>query len=186
MKLPNKIILIAFLGILFSCSSNLDFDQVQDLETTPVYNIPLGYFTISSNGFISDAATPIVSVSEIIEYRIFDNSLLRDNLVRQNFSIEIINTFNRAFIISIGFLDENDNQTFPSSSYTVNANQQDFKEQIVIDNIDTNNSNVKNTKKLSLTINLEDQSTPLRASNGFFNFKSSTTVYLKTSIKDEE
>lgn len=186
MKHLNKIILITFLGIFFSCSSNLDLDQVQDLETTPVFNIPLGFFSISFQGFINTLDEPIVSVSEIIEYRIFDFSLLRDNLVRQDYDIEINNSFKRAFVITIGFLDENDSQTFPSSSFRINANQQNFKEKIVIENTDTTNSNVKNTNKLSLTIRLEDTSMSLGISNGALNFKSSTTLYLRTSIKDEE
>lgn len=190
MKLPNKLILIAFLGVFFSCSSNLDFEQVENIETLPVLNVPLRYFTVSAEGFTEDFGTisaSNISVNEDIEYRIYENQILRDNIIRQDFDIEIINTFNRAFTISISFLDENESETFTTVLYRVSENQQNFKEKIIIDNIKDVNSSVKNTQKLRLTINLEDPTVPLTRSDfGSFNFKSSTTLFLRTAINTEE
>ena len=190
MKLPSKLILIAFLSAFFSCSSNLDFEQVKNIETSPVLNVPLGYFTISAEGFTENFGTisaSNISVNEDIEYRIYENQILRDNITRQDFDIEIVNTFNRAFTITISFLDQNERETFPTVLYRVGENEQNFREKIIIDNINDANSGVKNTQKLRLNIDLEDNTTPLNSSDlGSFNFKSSTTLFLRTSINTEE
>lgn len=187
MKLPKKIILIAFSAIFLSCLSNLDFEQVKEIETTPVFNISLGFFNISSDGFASNNSAPITSISEDIEYRIFENQILRDNLIRQEYNINVVNTFNRSFILSVSFLDENGTDTFTSVSYTIAANDTDFKEKVIINDIATSNSVVKNTTILRLKLSLEDESNPISATSaGTFNFKSSTTVYLGTSINNEE
>lgn len=182
----KKILLITFFINYFSCTSNLDFEQVEVIETTPIYNVSLGFFNITSNGFSGPDNIPVTSVSSDIEYRIFENTLLRDNLKKQEYAIEITNLFNRAFEIEISFLDFDGNNTFSSFTYTVNANDRDFKEKIIIDDIDTRNSNVKNTTTLRLKISLEDESIPLNEANsGSFNFKSSTTLYLGTSINHQ-
>lgn len=183
----QKNLLILFLINFISCSSNLDFEQALEIETTPIFNISLGFFKITSDGFTSNNASPITSVNEDIEYRIFENQILRDNITKQEYDIEINNTFNREFNITIAFLDFEENNTFNPVSYTVNANDTNFKETIVIDNIDSVNSNVKNTTTLRLTISLKDETRPLnQGSSGVFNFKSSTTVYLATTTKSKE
>lgn len=186
----KKLLLIVLLVNYFSCSSNLDFDQVQQIETTPIFNISLGFFSVTSPGFSgvsSISSAPITSITEDIEYRIFENSILRNNLAKQEYSIEIANTFNRAFEIEISFLDSDGNNTYKSYSYTVNALDTNFREIIAINDIDDEYSNVKNTTTLRIEISLEDKSTPLNpASTGSFNFKSYTTLYLKTSINNQE
>ena len=76
----QKNLLILFLINFISCSSNLDFEQALEIETTPIFNISLGFFKITSDGFTSNNASPITSVNEDIEYRIFENQILRDNI----------------------------------------------------------------------------------------------------------
>jgi hypothetical protein len=186
MKFLNKFFLITFLGFVFSCSNNLDFDQVQEIETAPVFNISLGFFNITSNGFAGAGSAPLPSVNEDIEYRIFENQLLRDNLVRLEYNINITNTFNRSFTFSFRFLDENGDTTFLSDSYIIDANSASFEE-ILIHDKELLNNNIKETTRLRLELSLEDKSVPLSAgSAGTFSFKSSTIVYLETSINNEE
>ncbi|MDB2385691.1 hypothetical protein N9V96_04390, partial [Polaribacter sp.] len=151
------------------------------------YTLSLGYFTLFSSDFVSPNGTPIVAATENIEYRIFDNQVLKENLIRQDFDIEITNTFNRSFEISLNFLDNNRNNTYQQIRYVVPANTQNFKESIVIDNINTSNSRIKDTERITVSISLEDASVPLGPDTvGAFNFQSSTTIYLKTSIKEGE
>lgn len=188
MKSPlKKILLIALLFNYFSCSSNLDFDQVQVIETTPVFNVSLGYFNITSDGFKTISSVPLTTLSNDIEYRIFENQLLKNNIEKQEYIIDIANSFNRAFEVEIGFLDIKGNNTYKPHSFTVEALDTNFKEIISIDNIDAENSSVKNTTTLRLNIGFKDKTTPFDiTSAGAFNFKSSTTLYLRTSINNQE
>jgi len=182
----KKKILIAILVNCFSCSSDLDFEQAQILETSPVFNISLGFFSLNSIVFAdlsSASGVSMTSFVEDMEYQIFENSILRDHLVAQEYTIEIANTFNRTFEVEISFLDRSGNSTFTSVLYTIEANNSNFKEKITIDDVETTNNTVKNTTTLRLEIRVKDQSIPLRpASVGSFVFKSFTTLYLSTSI----
>lgn len=186
MKLIKKSLLFAILINCFSCSSNLDFEQVQVLEASPAIHISLGFFNLTSPVFsdISSASgVPMISLVENVEYPIFENSILRDHLVAQEYTIEIANSFNRAFEVEISFLDRSGNNTFTPVLYTIEANNSNFKEKITVDDIETTNSTMKNTTTLRLQIRVKNQSIPLKpASEGSFVFKSFTSLYLSTSI----
>jgi hypothetical protein len=185
MKFFRKIITVILVGFLFSCSSNLDFEQVNQIEAEPVFNISLGFFNISPTDFSGVGVSPVPSVNEDIEYRIFENQLLSDNLNRLEYTIGITNTFNRAFVFSFRFLDENGGDTFISESYSVDANSA-ISEEILIYDKNSLNNNIRQTKSLRLELSFEDPSEPLSPSTtGTFQFKSSTTVYLKTSINNQ-
>ncbi|WP_459641129.1 hypothetical protein [Flavobacterium sp. CGRL2] len=45
--------------LFFSCSSDLDFDQVKDLKLEPVFVANLAYFDIPANQLIDDGGTHI-------------------------------------------------------------------------------------------------------------------------------
>lgn len=112
----SKLLLLA--PLFFSCSSDLDFDQVNDFKLEPVFVANLAYFDIPANQLINDGSIqPFVDVSD---FNAFKDKFFRDNLVKAELNFEIENTIIRSFRIDLMLLDAN-NQVLETDSYQVPA-----------------------------------------------------------------
>lgn len=177
---PKKI--FTFFSILFfiSCADNLDFDQINDYNATPVITSSLAYFTILPSQFFDATGTP--SNSEIIdesEIRVFDNDFVKDKVVKIDFNVEIKNEFDRSFSIQIDFLNDNRVITHRLNELNINANDLAFKDMQTVEI--SSNLNIKNTTRIRITIKIENSATPINpADTSEFEFKSSATIYLDT------
>ncbi|WPO77113.1 hypothetical protein [Flavobacterium sp. KACC 22761] len=115
----NSILKIFAVAILFfSCSSDLDFDQVNDLKLEPVYVANLVYFDIPANQLIADGGIQIAYDSR--NFDVFKKQFLRDYLSKAEFDVEIENNIERGFVINMVLLNSQ-NQILTTSSYTVPA-----------------------------------------------------------------
>lgn len=102
----NRILGVVFLAFFsFSCSSNLDFDQVNDFKSEPVIVANLATFDVAANQFVEGGVEQIVS-GDLMSFDIFNESFLNTNLNRVDFFFEIDNTINRAFKMDLYFLDD--------------------------------------------------------------------------------
>lgn len=99
--------LLLLVLLSFSCSSNLDFDQVNDFKLEPVFIANLTYFEIPANQFIENGMEQNIAF-DAQEFDMFRDSFFRKNLRRADFFFEINNTINRSYTIDIILLDEND------------------------------------------------------------------------------
>jgi hypothetical protein len=61
--------------LLFSCSSNLDFDQVNDFKLEPVFIANLTYFEIPANQFIENGMEQNIALMQ--EFDMFRDSFFR-------------------------------------------------------------------------------------------------------------
>ena len=105
---PNKILGLLLLILLsFSCSSNLDFGQANNLKLEPIFVANLTYFDIPANQFVVGGMEQNIAF-DAQDFDIFRDSFFRKNLRRADFFFEINNTINRAYSIDIILLDEND------------------------------------------------------------------------------
>lgn len=112
----SKVLLLVF--VFSSCSSNLDFDQVNDLKLKPVFVANLAYFNVPANQLINDGELePFYDVSE---FNAFKDKFFRDNLVKAELNFEVENTIIRSFTIQVMLLDVND-QVLETDSYKVSA-----------------------------------------------------------------
>lgn len=91
---------------MVSCSSDLDFNQVDDLKTEPVVVSNLATFDIPANQFISNGIEQTVT-GDLMNFDIFKDTYFTSILNRMDFYFEINNTINRAYIINLYFLDAN-------------------------------------------------------------------------------
>ena len=176
---PKKLIpiLFCFLAIT-SCVDNLDFSQIEDYSITPEYTVSLTYFTVLPFQFFNQAGVQESQKSDITEFRVFENSYTRKNLVKVDFSVEIKNEFDRDFTLQITFLDDNNNLTHRFNEIKVNANNLDYKFDETVE-VRTN-PNVKNTTKVSVDI-IDNSSLPIDPSDTTeFEFKSSAKIYIDT------
>ncbi|HQZ25771.1 MAG TPA: hypothetical protein PLD18_10765 [Flavobacterium sp.] len=90
-----------------SCSSDLDFDQVNDLKLEPVFVANMASFDIIANQFvIGGVEQPIVG--DVMDFDVFNDEDFSRNINKTDLFFEFNNTINRAYIINLYFLDAND------------------------------------------------------------------------------
>ena len=103
----NRIAIVLFSTILFlSCSSDLDFDQVDDLVLQPTFVANLAYFSVTADQIVDNGSGfPIPPALE--DFDVFKNKFFNENLIKTEFNFEIENTINRAFEVDLILIDTN-------------------------------------------------------------------------------
>ncbi|KAF2081928.1 hypothetical protein [Flavobacterium sharifuzzamanii] len=102
--------------LLFSCSSDLDFDQINDFKLEPVFVANLAYFDIPANRLVDDGGTNIGY--DYRDFDIFKNKFFTERLKKAEFDFEIENSIDRAFVLNMLLLNEK-NQILQTISFTV-------------------------------------------------------------------
>ena len=98
MKLPalNRVVgLLILLLFSFSCASDLDYDQANDLKLEPVFVANLAYFDVPANEFVTNGVEQGV-IFDTPTVDVFNDDFFRDNLKKVEFFFEMENTINRA------------------------------------------------------------------------------------------
>jgi len=168
------LICIAF---LVSCSNNLNFDNI-NLEIEPEVTSPLVFFELDQRDFLDENNQEITVVSDITVFRIFDNTVLKDNLVELTLDFEIENGFDRSFLVDFVFLDEDENITYDVEDFSINAGDLDYSStrSIVIET----SPEFLNSIKVRVDVVLSPSTTTLNPDiEKTFKFRSSGTFYLK-------
>ena len=177
---PKKIITLLFCFLcITSCVEELDFSQIEDYNATPVYEGSIAYFTIKPIQFFNQSGAQETERTDVTDFRIFDNSYLRKNLVKMDFHLEIKNEFDRGVTIQIEFLDDNSSPTHIFQEIKVDAKNLDYKfdESIEV----SVNPNIKNTTKVKVYLKIDNPTTPLDPNDtSEFEFKSSAKIYIDT------
>ncbi len=104
--------------LFFSCSSDLDFDQVKDLKLEPVVVANLAYFDIQANKVIDNGTTNVIY--DVRDFDIFKDKFFNNRLKRADFDVEIENTIQRAFSVNMLLMNAN-NDVLETISFTVPA-----------------------------------------------------------------
>ena len=103
--------------LLFSCASDLDYDQFKDLKLEPVIVGNLAYFDVPANQFVTGGVEePITFGVSTID--IFTEKFFTDKLKRVDLFFELNNTINRGYTIDLVFLDNN-NQQVHATNFTI-------------------------------------------------------------------
>lgn len=168
------VICIAF---FMSCSNNLNFDNI-NLEIEPEVTSPLVFFELDQRDFLDENNQEITVVSDITVFRIFDNTVLKDNLVELTLDFEIENGFDRSFLVDFVFLDEDENITYDVEDFSINAGDLDYSStrSIVIET----SPEFLNSIKVRVDVVLSPSTTTLNPDiEKTFKFRSSGTFYLK-------
>ncbi|WP_456314195.1 hypothetical protein [Pseudomonas shirazensis] len=112
-----KILGVAILFV--SCSSDLDFDQIDDLKLEPVYVANLAYFDVPANEFEDNGSAEEVAADDQ-PFKAFKQKFFKENLVKAECDFELENTINRAFSLDILLLD-NDDQVLETITLNIPA-----------------------------------------------------------------
>ena len=162
--------------VITSCVNNLDFSQIEEYSISPKYTVSLAYFTILPFQFFDPSGAQVTERSDITDFRGFENSYAKDNLLKLDFYVEIKNEFDRDLTIQISFLDDNMNVTHRFDDLKVNANNLNYKFDETIE-VSTN-PNIKSTTKVRIAL-IDNSARPLNASSKTeFEFKSSVKIYM--------
>lgn len=171
-----KLLLLVFLS--FSCSSDLDFNQVDDLKLEPVFVANLTYFDVPANAFVDNGNEQSV-VFDAQDFNPFKNSILRDDLVKVQFDFEITNTIARAYRIDLNLINKNNQTietlTFNVPAYSGTANTHNFSE--VFEN--QRLTLLKTTAKISFGITMAPGTPLTETSPGNLKLRSGATLYLE-------
>lgn len=179
LRFKNKIFAILCLPLLFiSCSSELDFDQVNDFKLEPVFVANLVYFDLPANQFI-DNGTEHALAFDAQDFKVFKDKFFTDNLAKAEFDFEITNTINRAFKVSLLLLNDKDDQlqvlSYDVPAYTGTLNISKFHEIFENQRLDL----LKQTTKIAFLITVK-AGPPLNANSlGNLKLRSSATVYME-------
>ena len=172
-----------FIGLLFfSCSQSLDFEQADEYTTNSMLTSSLLFFTIDANDFApTSGGTAVTQISETTDFKLFENTFIKDNLVKIDFNFEVINSLNHDFIVEIILFDKDNNPVYSFSDLPITATTLDFKQQESIDIVI--NPNIKNFTRVDINLRLADPLATISSTDlGSLEFKSAVTVYLNGSL----
>ncbi|MEO8534312.1 MAG: hypothetical protein ABI441_11195 [Flavobacterium sp.] len=124
--LKNKVFLLLFLPLVFiSCSSDLDFDQIDDLKLKPVFVANVAYFDVPADVFTDDGKEELLVFDEK-EFDVFKKKFFKNNLIKLELDCEIENTIERSFTVDLLLLNEKEETletiTFESPAYSGSSN----------------------------------------------------------------
>ena len=161
----------------FSCASDLDFDQVNDLKLKPVVVANLAYFNVEARDFVSSGSEQPILIEQTTS-DIFNDSFFRRRIEKIELLFELENTINRAYIIDLLFLDSNDqiidnvNLSTPASSGL--AIKRSEKEVFANADLDI----LKKTTKIVFSIRMLAGPQLSPDSLGSLKFRSAVTAYI--------
>lgn len=173
----NKFFGIFFLCVFsLSCSSDLDFNQVNDLKLEPVVVSNLASFDVQASQFVVGGVEQTVS-GDLMNLDVFKQSFFNQYLNRADFFFEFTNTINRGFRIDLILLDANNNPLytilFDVPAYA--AGQAPFTKTEIFQNAKL--GVLKNTSKIAFVVRLMPGPALSSSSLGSLKLRSSATVY---------
>ena len=175
-------VLITF--FFLSCSQPLDFEQLEEYSFKPSISSPLVFFSLDASDFTTTISgiPEAVDKNETSDFKLLENSFIKQNLVQLDFNYEIKNEFNRVFLLDVNLLDAGNNTVHKVfEGFEIRGNSLDISGEILI--IIEDFPEILNFTKVQFILGLKDTSTTLGASN--FNkieCKSSVVMHLESNI----
>jgi hypothetical protein len=176
-----KIYSTALMTIFFlSCSQPLDFKQLEEYKIMPSISSSLVYFSIDASNFntIISGIPAATEVNETTDFKLLENSFIKQNLVQLDFNFEIKNEFNRVFLLDINLLDAKGNTIHKVfDGFEISGNALKISAEVVL--IIQDFPEVVNFTKVQFIIGLKDTTTKLDASSSSkIECKSSLVMHL--------
>ena len=175
---------IALLILFFvSCISDVDFDQVNDIEIITPYLATLVYFNADSNFFLDDLQNEVLAISDTTEHPIFKGPYNEEYLVQADFNFKMSNSFDRDITVQILFLDEVDTTTYTFAPMYVSANNLNFESLQVIN--EASIPSVVSSEKIVISLLMGTGSNPLDSNSSMnLDFQSSVEFLYKITVDE--
>ncbi len=176
-SLHKILAIVALLLLLFSCASDLDFDQVNNLKIEPVVVTNLAYFEVKANQFVTNGTEQNVFF-DAPTIEVFNDSFFKQRLKKVELFFELQNTINRRYAISLVFLDKNNQSVhstnmiiLPSSGIENKVTKTEIFENAELDLL-------KRTTKIVFTMTMFPGLPLSESSLGSLKMRSGVTAYL--------
>lgn len=168
-----KILILALNLIFFACTKDVDFNQINDLEISPVIESSLVFFDEPANRFLENENEVLIT-QDFIMVDFFDDEFVVDNLVRTDLVFETENSINRRFDLQIDFFD-NSGQLQHSFSITQEPlSNNNYTEVFEDDALDA----LKNTTVIVFTLRLSSGNPAINETTpGSIKLKSKAVFY---------
>ena len=169
--------LFVLLLFSFSCASDLDYDQANDIKLEPVFIANLAYFDVPANEFVTNGVEQNV-IFDVPTVDIFNDEFFRKSLKKVEFFLEMENTITRVYVVDLVFLDRN-NQVVHTINFTVPAYtgaENKVTKTEIFEN--TQLDLLKRTTKIAFTLRMLPGATLTENSSGNLKLRSDVTAYL--------
>ncbi|HSD06452.1 hypothetical protein [Flavobacterium sp.] len=173
----KRIILIsAFVSCLFSCSSDLDYEQADDFNIQPVFITNLAYVNGPATNFLYNGVeVPFVSIVSEVDF--LTTEFVKDDLVKAEMYFKVKNTIARGFALRVVFYDENDT---PLYTLPLNIGESHGTE-IVVEHTEIFTAAkvdiIKNTAKMGFSVTMLPGTPITPTTPGRVELSSSLTAY---------
>lgn len=173
----NRVILIALLILCsFSCSSDLNYDQVNDFNIQPVYTTNLAYIEAKAPDFVENGIEQRF-FSYLTNVEFLNKSFVQEDLIKAELYFRIKNTINRAYRYNVTFLNASNTPIYAITmnvpAYAGTETLTEKTETFAAANI----SILKNTTKLAFSIVMQPGPPLTESSPGRVELSSSITAY---------
>ena len=108
MKCFKNLFLFTSLVLFVSCVNDVDFDQADNLQLSPVIESNVFYGTIPASNFQSSSGSPITVVQDYYDVELFDDEFVVDNLTKAEIFFEFTNSIATSMVASLVFQDAAD------------------------------------------------------------------------------
>ena len=181
LKIYSTVLITIF---FLSCSQPLDFKQLEEYTIMPSISSSLVFFSIDASNFntIISGVPAASEVNETTNFKLLENSFIKQNLVQLDFNFKIKNEFNRIFLLDINLLDAQSNTIHKVfDGFEISGNALDISAEVVL--IIEDFPEVLNFTKVQFIIGLKDTTTILDATSlSKIEFKSSVVMHLESTI----
>ena len=180
MKLPalyRVFYLFVLLFFTFSCASDLDYDQANDIRLEPIFIANLAYFDVPANEFVTDGLEQNI-IFDTPTVDVFNDSFFRKSLKKVEFFLEMENTITRAYVVDIVFLDRN-SQVVHTTNFIIPA-YAGVENKVTRTEIFENSrlDLLKRTVKIAFTLRMLPGAPVTENSPGNLKLRSGVTAYL--------
>ncbi|SFC82588.1 hypothetical protein [Algibacter pectinivorans] len=170
--------LVLSLAMCFwSCTEEIDLNQAEDLELSPVIENSLLFFDAPATNFFA-GANESSEFSDFIELDLFNNSFTRNNIVKVEFVFDVLNSIKRSFELQVDLLDDLD-QTVHTFSFEALASPD--ASQVYTKYTEVFEGNrlrvLMNANKLSFTLIVQEGEAINENTLGQINMKSKSVFY---------
>ena len=181
LKIYSTVLITIF---FLSCSQPLDFKQLEEYTIMPSISSSLVFFSIDASNFntIISGLPAATEVNETTNFKLLENSFIKQNLVQLDFNFKIKNEFNRIFLLDINLLDAQSNTIHKVfDGFEISGNALDISAEVVL--IIEDFPEVLNFTKVQFIIGLKDTTTILDTTSlSKIEFKSSVVMHLESTI----
>jgi hypothetical protein len=178
----KKISIIISLFLLTGCAEKLDFNQFDDFTLTPVLTSALAYFKAQPFQFFDETGVQQNSKTEVLEFELFQDSFIVNNVVQMVFNAEFKNELDRDVHLQVDLLSNTSATIYSFKPIFVASrvsNPPAYEEAISI----ALTPSILNVTQVRIIASLEDTGTPMNpADTSEFELKSSITLFIESDL----